>query len=332
MALSLSGLTIVEGCSPAAPPALAAAISLCGHVAGQLGATVLRWLPEGQEEDAADPAIRFLHAGKRAMRGGQAEDPSLLAAMLGGADAAVLDLSLAERLAAGPGPRAVLSMDGTTDPWQSEFTIEARSGLLDVVGDPLREPLRLGGHQTAYAAGLSAFTGLVGALCGREDRAAHEVRVSLLETAIWLNWKNLAVADRTGIAPRRRGGEAEWPVVPCADGHVALVYRFQEWPRMLQVVTDPAIREERFQSIEGRRIHRVALNAILARHFAPMTRAEVKALSLTWKLPFGPVWNTAEIRDDPQMRVRDVFTAVEEGVVPRLPVLWSGERLHEAAA
>ena len=44
----------------------------------------------------------------------------------------------------------------------------ALGGLLHMVGEPERKPLRLGGHQASYAAGLTAFTGLTAALAARD--------------------------------------------------------------------------------------------------------------------------------------------------------------------
>ena len=82
----------------------------------------------------------------------------------------------------------------------------ALGGVLNLVGESDRQPLRLGGHQVAYAAGLSAFTGLVSALCGT---AAEVVHVSLLENAVWLNWKNVASAEAGGNSSKRQAGVVE---------------------------------------------------------------------------------------------------------------------------
>jgi crotonobetainyl-CoA:carnitine CoA-transferase CaiB-like acyl-CoA transferase len=211
----------------------------------------------------------------------------------------------------------------------SEFTIEALSGLLDLVGDPEREPLRLGGHQTAYAAGLAAYLGMIGALArGDGKQARGPVRVSLLETAVWLNWKTLGTASRNGESPTRPGATAEWHVVACADGFAALVYRTPEWEAMLAVANDARLREERFQSAEGRRAHGRELNRILAEAFAGMTRVEIRNISLKKGLPLGPVWSPSELIGDAHMRARDFFSDVAiDGIaakMPRLPVRWNG--------
>lgn len=336
MALPLGEVSMLEAASEAATPALRAAIGLCGRVAADLGARVTRIVPAGWEDDTP-----FLQAGKRTLRGHGAERASLLAALAAQSDVLVCDAAILDS-AAPRRVRAVLSMDGSAsgDAAQSEFTIEAQSGLLDIVGDPARAPLRLGGHQTAYAAGLAAYAGVAAALCQPAlSEGPRHVRVSLLEIAVWLNWKSLAVVLRGSPPPKRPGFAAEWPVLPCADGHVAVVHRVQEWPTLLRVIDDPALHEERFQSIAGRRAHRAALNAILARFFATRTRTEIHALSLRHKLPFGPVLAPDEVCRDPQMLARGMFrpVAVTNGAtahgiawLPRLPVLWNGEELLPA--
>ena len=318
MGLPLAGVSIVEAYSQGAPPALAVAVGFCGRVAADLGASVTRLLPPGCDDDAAS----FLHAGKPVLRG-QADSTSLAEA-----DAVVVDIGLQDT-AGLPPIRAVLSMDGTGDPRQSEFTIEARAGLLHIVGDPDREPLRLGGHQTAYAAGLAAFTALTGALLGPPGPTT--IQVSLLETALWLNWKSLAVAQQTGTSLARSGANAEWPVLRCADGYVVLVYRKQEWSRLLEAFPDPALQDERLQTPEGRRARRAEINAILQRLVAPLTRAALHALSLRHKLPFGPVWRPDELPGDAQMQARNFFAPIPGGVRPLTPVLWNGVRLAAQA-
>ena len=51
-----------------------------------------------------------------------------------------------------------LEMNAASRP-VSELTLLALGGLLHMVGEPERKPLRLGGHQASYPAGLTAFTG-----------------------------------------------------------------------------------------------------------------------------------------------------------------------------
>jgi len=325
-----SDLSLLETSSRTASPGLLAAIGICGRIAADLGVAVTRT----SSIQAHEPGSVFLSYGKRILRLPDI-DSSKVETELKQTDVLVSDAAL--KLNEDAKPRLVhviVSMGavGTDDKGQSEFTIEAQAGLLEMVGDPDRAPLRLGGHKTAYAAGIAAFTGLVSALCQTPlAEGPREVRVSLLETAVWLNWKGLAMARDSGNPPTRAGTNGEWPVLSCKDGYVVVVHRPQEWKQLLNIVQDPAISEDRFQTAAGRRKHRSDLNAILAKHFALLTRADIHALSLRSKLPFGAVSEPNDLKRDPQMTARAVLKDISvNGVslqVPRLPVIW-----HEAVS
>ena len=93
-----------------------------------------------------------------------------------------------------------VELDAATLP-VSELAIQALGGLMHMIGEPTRKPLKHGGHQASYAAGLTAFTGLAAALAAREagQRAPH-VRVSLAEVMQWVNWKAASGAAATGAS------------------------------------------------------------------------------------------------------------------------------------
>ncbi len=90
---------------------------------------------------------------------------------------------------------------------------------MHMIGEPERKPLKLAGHQASYAAGLTAFTGLMAALAARDTgRKAPAVRVSLAEVMQWVNWKAASGAAASGISPGREGRNSEFQVLPCRDG------------------------------------------------------------------------------------------------------------------
>ncbi|MEJ1979137.1 MAG: CoA transferase [Acetobacteraceae bacterium] len=209
----LSGITIVQVASEECGLGLRLSAALAGRIAADLGATVvLVEPPEGDPLRHVPPMVgdtsalfAFLSAGKRSVVLPPAADA--LERLLGGAAALITDAGLARQEALiavlgsrlSPGLRraaVMLTMLGANAPVDdavSEFTVMALGGLLDIVGEPDRQPLRLGGHQAAYAAGLAAYTGLAAALCspapGGDSDEPEIVRVSMLETVIWLNWK-----------------------------------------------------------------------------------------------------------------------------------------------
>ncbi len=343
----LTGITVVQAASDGCAFALRLSAALAGRIAADLGADVilveplagdpLRRIPPLVGETGA--LFAFLSAGKRSVV--LPPGPDALGRLLGGAAAVITDngmaglAALGARLPAGTRQAAVvLSMLGAGVPADvpaSEFTVMALSGLLDVVGAPDRQPLRLGGHQAAYAAGLAAYTGLAAALChppGASD-TPETVQVSMLETAIWLNWKSVTNAWATGKAVHRAGQAAEWQVVRCADGWVALVYQDADWPGLCRLAGDPRLAAPDYATREGRVAHFGAIARMVEQGLAAMTRRQIHAAGQAQRLPLGPVWSQADLLDDPHNIVRGFMARVAlpgggTTTIPRLPVLWNG--------
>lgn len=320
----LSGQTVAEILSPDAPEPLALAVGLAGRIAADLGARVLRLSGAA----GVRPESRaFLDPGKECVT---ASGPAFAEAardLAGRADAVVCDhasLAMVGNAAAGPVLVGV-AMSRHQPDQGTEFLAEAQSGLLDLVGDPDRQPLRLGGHQMAHSAGLAAYLALVAGLAARRNgETVAPARIDLLDIAVWLNWKTLGLASRGVAAPRRAGRLGEWPMLACRDGYVATVFRNQEWASLKRATGDPRLEDDRFATPALRRANRAALNAILAEIFGRMTRAEIRAMALAHKLPLGPVWTPEELVEDPHMTARGSFVQADGGHVPRLPVTWNG--------
>ena len=306
------------------PHALAA--SMAARLCAGYGAEVVRPLPPGGEPFGADaPRLpdgtsalhRFLNAGKVAGAATGRFD-----AVIG--DRAALDAS---RASAPVLVRFALFGPADDDPPVTELGVAALSGLLGIVGEAMpAPPSRLAGHQVAYAAGLAACTGLLAALHGG---GAEEVDVSLLDVCAWLNWKVAAGVLVTGKAPERQDERVTWFTVPCADGHVALVYQEKDWPPLRDLIGDPRLDDARFRTNATRAANRAALLDIAGPWFAARSRAEITAAVQARRVPVGPVLWPAELLDDRQYRARDFLGP--DGM-PSLPVSWDGQRLPLRAA
>jgi crotonobetainyl-CoA:carnitine CoA-transferase CaiB-like acyl-CoA transferase len=346
----LADTRIVECVAPGCPLAVRLALAFAGRVACDLGAqvTVVQNTPDPLETIPPLVAGRsalsqFLLAGKR-LEKLNATTPTATAAALAehccGADAVLSDRAIHEQ--AGAQLQTIWSIaslrggpdDGTA---QSEFTLMAAGGLLDMVGEPDRSPLRLGGHQLAYSAGLALYAGLATALCAREAGGIPDiVRVNLTDVAVWLNWKIVTLASWTDTPVSRRGSESEWRTIRCADGWVALVYLEADWAVLLDVIDDPRLREPRFSERAERRKNASYINSIIEQAFAHLTRAQIRDLALEKRLPLGPVWSPAELASDPQNVAREFLRQVsaQSGettlLLPRLPLLWNGKAVGAA--
>jgi crotonobetainyl-CoA:carnitine CoA-transferase CaiB-like acyl-CoA transferase len=359
----LADTRIVECVAPGCPLAVRLALAFAGRVACDLGAqvTVVQNTPDPLETIPPLVAGRsalsqFLLAGKRLEKINSttpiststqmptaAASPTIAAAALAqlcsGADAILSDRTTHEQI--GAQLQTIWSIaslrggpdDGTA---QSEFTLMAAGGLLDMVGEPDRSPLRLGGHQLAYSAGLALYAGLVTALCAREAGGIPDiVRVNLTDVAVWLNWKIVTLASWTDTPVSRRGSESEWRTIRCSDGWVALVYLEADWTVLREVIDDPRLREPRFSERVERRKNAGYINSIIEQAFAHLTRAQIRDLALEKRLPLGPVWSPAELASDPQNVAREFLRQVsaqsgETLLLPRLPLLWNGKAVGAA--
>lgn len=317
-----AGLTVAEVISDAADDALVLAAGMVGRILADLGAEVV--CQQGRERGFDESTELFLVRGKTMSSEGAAE-------LLGRADVALVDGAvLRERGRASlPAVTALLSLFGgnlaESDRPASAFTAAASAGLLAMVGDPQREPLRLGGHQEAFALGLSVYAGLAVALASaRPHSAPVTIRASLLETLVWLNWKAVPL-EGYDVLPGRTGAAAEWQVLRCADGYAVLVYQEPDWPRLKAALAEPALDEPRFSTRASRLACLGELAAIIERRFLALTRREIHALARQHRLPIGPVWSPAEAFDEPHNQARGLFEPLgaDPGVqAPRLPLVW----------
>jgi crotonobetainyl-CoA:carnitine CoA-transferase CaiB-like acyl-CoA transferase len=349
MTRPLQGRVVLEAVSARSSWGVRLAVAFAGRIAADLGAQVIcvqpacqAALPDASKAvEEASALHAFLGAGKKFVTGLAGDAASARARELaGGANALLGDRWL--RNAAGDvlgkelaqdAPRTIVQVSllppqHADESAASEFTVEAQSGLLDLVGDAGREPVRLAGHQVAYSAGLAAYAGLVAAFCRGGPKPAA-VRVSLLETALWLNWKNLATVS-IGEMPATRSGQAmSWPVVRCADGWVAVVYQPHEWETLREMLGDPRLHDPRFGTPAGRAAHAAELSARFEASLAKLTRAEVNALAARHRLPLGVVQSASELAEDPHYRARGFLRSVASDAgsvcLPRLPVLWGAE-------
>ena len=290
----------------------ALAIAMACRLAASFGAEVVRPAAEGDKlagmppllPDGSSAVERFLLVGR-------------VPEATGRFDAAIGDTDSLREVDAPLGIRISVFGSGD-DPPMSELGLMALSGVLAAVQPEQGTPARLGGHQVAYAAGLSAFTALAGGLrAGRPE----SVDVSIFDVACWLNWKAAASALLLGSPAASGQQRSDWHTLPAADGHVALVYMVKDWPALRDMVGDERLSDPRFATQRGRLENQKALDAVLGPWFAIRSRAEITRLAQARRIPIGPVLSPSELLQDKQHRARAFIGA---GGMPRLPLLWDG--------
>lgn len=224
----------------------------------------------------------------------------------------------------------------------TDLTLMAMSGLMTIVGDPDKPPLRLPGEQAYALAGIQVATAALLALhVRRRTGQGQRVDVSAFQSTVLANYREAIMYEWTGRIGRRtgnqlvRGKSGVRQVWPCADGYVtwsmidnpsmmrsmvAVMVDRQvageladiDWDAIL-VADTPQDTVDRWQSVFGR-------------FFATLTRAELGDLSLERGWGLSVIKNLDDVRSDAHLRERNLFVPVRDetggtqaGTQTRLP-------------
>ena len=224
-----------------------------------------------------------------------------------------------------PGQDKLISPDISSvtvelEPWQTEDTLFAASGLARLLGDFEREPLVPAANYAAHTIGYAIFTALTAVAgarlrFGRTEQAWLQGEASLT----WINWK-AAIAATLGEDLARQGADAEWPVVPCKDGYLAFVYNERDWDRVVEMINDPELEDDRFRSFKGRAEHRRAYMAPIKKWCAGRTKADLAKTLVKREIPGAPVLTISDLLNDPLLVHRAAIVTTPSGyTAPALP-------------
>ncbi|PDT46847.1 CoA transferase [Sinorhizobium fredii] len=222
-----------------------------------------------------------------------------------------------------------------------DYIVQGMSGIMDLTGEPDREPQKIG---VAFA---DIFTGLYGviavqaALAQRERTGeGQQIDMALLDcmTGVLANQAlNFLVS---GKSPRRLGNAhpniAPYQVFPTSDGHLIIaVGNDRQFVKFCDLLGRPDLAaDERYRTNAGRVQHRDILTPELAAQTAKFERDALLAKLEVAGVPGGPINTVADIFADPQiahrqMRMETPHTGAATGTSPgvRTPVRFSGASL-----
>lgn len=194
---------------------------------------------------------------------------------------------------------------------------QAMSGLLSLLTDP-DEPKVMGMALSDYLTGLSAGYGILGALLAREKTAQGcKVETSLLQATLSFIGETAAGYLRTGNLPDRmaRVKNAHAFAFLCKDKlpiviHCSVPEKF--WLALLTAVGRMDLSEDpRFNKRDARRQNYEDLEQELAPVFVTRTRKDWLKRLEAHDVPVAPLYNVAEVLDDPQVAHLKMTEALE---------------------
>ncbi len=352
----LSGIVVIEiGHSIAAPYA--------GMILGELGAEVIK-VENPKSGDACrgwgppflEDAATCFHAVNRAKQGITVDlaDPAdaarLRTLILERADAVLHNLKLGALDKYGLGgatmveakPSLVwcnLGAFGAVGPLRDkpgyDPMMQAYSGLMSLLGEDGRPPVRVPASIVDMGAGMWSVIGILAALQerGRTGKGGI-VETSLYETG--LAWMSIYLAGflANREIPARHGSGVDM-IVPyqafaAADGYMMVAAGNDNLFRRLCTVLDrPGLAEDpRFHSNKDRVTHRKELVPILGEIFASKKRGEWAEMLQAAGIPNGPINTLDQVVADAQTQALGIIQkrAGSELALVGLPLSFDGER------
>ncbi|MSP41353.1 MAG: CoA transferase [Deltaproteobacteria bacterium] len=214
---------------------------------------------------------------------------------------------------------------------------QAMSGLLSLLSDP-NDPKVMGMALSDYVTGLSAAYGILAALLARANSGVGcRVETSLLQATLSFIGETAAGFLRTGNVPNRmaRVKNAHAFALVCQDGkplaiHCSVPEKF--WLALLKATERMDIAaDERFKTRDDRRQNYQALEQALAPTFKAKTRGEWLKILDAHDVPAVPLYDVAEVLDDPQVRHLDLIEELEHPKAGKLKFVGGPVRFDNLA-
>ncbi len=216
---------------------------------------------------------------------------------------------------------ASISGFGQSGPYKdyqaTELVVEALGGLLQITGDPDREPHKVGGSQAEYHGGLNAFSGSLGVLWQRDETGAGQhVDISLMECISSILEYTTSMYSYMGAIRKRWYSRSitGYPqgIMPCKDGHLIAVLGPMGMEALAIMVENPELAEDaRFSTREQRMINWREFDAAVLPWFMAHNRDEIVELAQALRMPFAKLMRIEEVVEDLQYKARDYFVEID---------------------
>jgi crotonobetainyl-CoA:carnitine CoA-transferase CaiB-like acyl-CoA transferase len=236
---------------------------------------------------------------------------------------------------------------GPTGPYADrpsyDSVAQAISGFLGLLINP-GNPRVVGPALADALTGFYAAYGILGALHERHATGiGRQVEVSMMEAMTHFNldaFTHLFSADEV-VGPYSRPSVSQSYVLECSDGkwvalHMSSPPKF--WEGLAKAMDKPDIFEDpRFATREARTDNQEAMIEVLQAVFKHRTRTEWCNRLLAEDVPHAPMYNSAEVPEDPQIKHLQMFVEAPSPVkgmfkTVRSPVTYDGERPLDVTA
>src|SRR4030042_1352203 len=218
-----------------------------------------------------------------------------------------------------------ISSFGQTGPYRdfraTDLNIWGLSGIMYELGEPDREPLRIGNNVSEYVAGLYGALVSLSALyyCDETGKGQH-IDVSILEAFHTMQPSMTVVYSYAGFIRKRAGIRFPWGILPCKDGYVGFYLPTQiHWESLCALLEMPELREKpEYETPMMREERRAELAAIIVSWLKDKLMEDVFHAAQELRLPLTIVPNPEQLTTTAQHKARKYFTRINHPAAGRL--------------
>jgi crotonobetainyl-CoA:carnitine CoA-transferase CaiB-like acyl-CoA transferase len=216
-------------------------------------------------------------------------------------------------------------------------TAQAVSGIMLVLGEPDRPPVRIPAAVIDYGGGIQCAYGTVLALLDREKTGKGQyIEVSLMDVGITYMSLYIAHYTMTGELPKRLGsGHRAWTPYQnfeTKDGWVMIcVANDRMWKNFCKALKlDDLSNDPGLATIELRLQHKEKVVEAVSKLVRQYESRELETILSEAGIPCGMLRSVADVIDDPHVQARHILEDMDYPNVGRVktvktPILFSGE-------
>ena len=353
MQLPLEGIRVVELARILAGP-------WAGQTLADLGATVIKVeSPQGDDtrrwgppfiEDEEDVSAAYFHSCNRGKLSITAdfksqEDVAEVRELINSADIVIENFKVGGLKKFGldydslklVNPRLIycsITGFGQSGPYAAragyDFIVQGMAGIMDLTGEPGREPQKIGVAFGDIFTGLYSVIAIQAALLHRNATGeGQHIDMALLDSTVGVLANQAMNFLASGKSPTRLGNAhpniAPYQVFPVSDGSVIIACgNDPQFSRVCDVLRIPSLADDiRFKTNADRVYNRNDLTLVLAAETKHFNRAQLLAELDRVGVPAGPINSVEDVFADPQVEHRGMV--IMNSGIPgiRTPIMFS---------
>ncbi len=207
-----------------------------------------------------------------------------------------------------------------------EIVAYATSGLMSVSGTANQEPLKHGGFQSQYEAGLNgalatAYTLLLRDMTGQGQHVDVSIQEVVASTLVTDHYFYSWAGDVRGRQPA--GGSSVGYITPCKDGYFVMQMGGQRttWDDIVEFLGREELKEPRFSDPNQRIINSAEMDKIVLEAVKDRTKADLfRSGAGEHRLLLGIDQTPEDLANCPQLESREFFQEIEHPIIGKTRV------------